>query len=71
MKDENRENVMHLLYPWEKSYFNYRAYPRINPINMELEWWVPKAEYEALKAGNVKLAPAPTTTQNPTQETPQ
>ena len=23
------------------SMFNYRGYPRINPNNYELEWWVP------------------------------
>ncbi len=60
MKDENREQVMHLLFPWEKQYFNYRAYPRINPSNMELEWWVPKYYYEQIKAGNFKSSPTPT-----------
>jgi hypothetical protein len=69
MKDEARETAMHLLFPWEKAYFNYRAYPRINPTNMELEWWVPKGDYEAIKAGNFKTAPKPTTTQDPNQPT--
>lgn len=64
MKDDARESMMHLLFPWEKNYFNFRAYPRINPINMELEWWVPKDEYENIKAGNFKTAPSPTTTAN-------
>jgi len=69
MKDDARETSMHLLYPWEKAYFNYRAYPRINPTNMELEWWVSKTEYEAMKSGNMHTAPTPTTTQNPNQAT--
>lgn len=67
MKDDARESMMHLLFPWEKSYFNFKAYPRINPINMELEWWVPRDEYEAIKSGNFKDAPAPA--QAPTQPT--
>ncbi|QBJ02626.1 virion structural protein [Pseudomonas phage Psa21] len=69
MRDDTREATMQLLYPWEKSYFNYRAYPRINPSNMELEWWVFKADYEAMKAGNIRKAPAPTTTQDASQPT--
>ena len=62
MKDENRENMMHCLFPWEKAYFNYRSYPRINPATMELEWWVPKDYYESVKAGNLKQPPTPTQT---------
>lgn len=62
MADGTREQAMHLLFPWEKAYFNYKSYPRINPATMELEWWVFKDYYESVKAGNIKQAPAPTQT---------
>lgn len=62
MEDDRREQFMQLLMPWEKMYFNYRAYPRINPANMELEWWVPKDYYTSVKAGNFRDAPSTTPT---------
>lgn len=45
LKDENRERMMTKLTRSEREYFNYSAYPRINELNMELEWWVPNAVY--------------------------
>jgi hypothetical protein len=64
MEDDVRENYMHLLFPWEKDYFNYKAYPRINPSNMELEWWVDKSYYESVKTGNIKQPPGPSPVAN-------
>lgn len=55
MRDENREERLVKLHPAEREYFNYRAYPRINEVTMELEWWVPADYYEAHR-GNVLRA---------------
>lgn len=67
MRDGKREQFMQKLNPWEKEYFNHRAYPRIDPASMELQWWVPKTAYEAAKAGVLRLnVPAnPATVQKP------
>ena len=46
MREELREEKMHKLSPFEKEFFNYHAYPRINEMTMELEWWVFKHVYE-------------------------
>lgn len=54
MRDYNRPSEMQLLHPAEREYFNYSAYPRINPLNMELEWWVEKELY-AKEVANVRL----------------
>lgn len=54
MTDENRPRYMTLLHPAEREYFNYSAYPRINPLNMELEWWVWNEQY-AKERGGVQL----------------
>jgi hypothetical protein len=45
MKDSRRKDAMQKLTPQEKRLFNYRGYPRISE-NYELEWYVPKAEYQ-------------------------
>lgn len=60
MKEENRESVMVKLMQHEKQYFNTKAYPRINPASMELEWWVPNTVYNHYKSGNFTPAPIPT-----------
>lgn len=54
LKDGKRESVMQKLRPWEREYFNYRSYPRINPASMELEWWVPKNYYESRKTNVIR-----------------
>jgi hypothetical protein len=54
MRADNRDRAMQELKPWEKEYFNYRSYPRINPLNMKLEWWTSKADYEQAKAGVIR-----------------
>jgi hypothetical protein len=58
MKDENRSQVMVQLKPWEKEFFNYRAYPRINVITMELEWWCQRAYYDQVVQGMLRKGPA-------------
>ena len=40
MTDENRENTMMRLAPSELRTHNHRAYPRIDPDSMEMQWWV-------------------------------
>lgn len=54
MRAETRANNMTKLKPWEREYFNYQAYPRINPVDMELEWYVATKVYEAAKAGVIR-----------------
>lgn len=54
MRDSNRDqggenSVMVKLAPYERNYFSSRAYPRINPATMELEWWVFRNYYTAHK----------------------
>lgn len=44
MRDENRSSMMMKINASLLSYFNNRGYPRINPDNYELEWYV-SAEY--------------------------
>ncbi len=51
MKEEHRRNYLHKLAPREKEYFNFSAYPHINELTMELEWWVWREHYEAHKSG--------------------
>lgn len=60
MRDENREKDMVKLQPWEREYFNYRpgqhgVYPRVNPTTMELEWWVFKQDYAAIKDNVIRV----------------
>ena len=63
MEDENREKDMVKLKPFEREYFNHRAYPRIDPSTMELEWWVFKPVYQAAKDGVIRLSVPATETQ--------
>lgn len=49
------------LQPWERSYFNYNAYPRINPSTMELEWWVARDYYTANVEGVLRYNDASAT----------
>lgn len=72
MTDEQRlsGSVMHKLNPWEKEYFNsVNKYPYINPITMELEWWIPIAAYNAEAADNPRKAPTPNTAPSNTNTT--
>lgn len=60
MRDENRNNgrLMHKLNPWEKEYFNaVNKYPWINPITMELEWWIKIEQYNQEVNGNINQGP--------------
>lgn len=42
MKDDYREQQMAII-PYDLLYyFNFRGYPRINPINRKMEWWIDK-----------------------------
>ena len=45
MLDQRRTDVYYKLRRDEKEIFNYHAYPRINPLTMEFEWWVDKDKY--------------------------
>lgn len=47
MLDKNRDKAMVKLKPSEKNWFTRRAYPRINGLTMELEWYVDKAYYDS------------------------
>jgi hypothetical protein len=51
MRADRRDSAMQKLRPWEREYFNYQSYPRINPLDMELEWYVPMAVYNQAKSG--------------------
>lgn len=42
MKQEYRDTDMVLLSQRNLRQFNHRAYPRIDPDTMEMQWWVPK-----------------------------
>lgn len=47
MKDGNRQNKM-IIVPRSISYmFQHRAYPRINPENHVMEWWVDRSLFES------------------------
>jgi hypothetical protein len=45
MKDGNRETYNKKLNKFSSKFFSWRGYPRINPNNYELEWWVPNDLY--------------------------
>lgn len=45
MGDSNRERYYIKVGRADKNLFNNRGYPRINPSNYELEWWVDKDMY--------------------------
>lgn len=55
--DANRSKYMVKLKPQEREYFNRRAYPRINELTMELEWWVYKPYYESQDPNNSIIRP--------------
>lgn len=46
MEDDRRQGAYYKLRADEKQIYSYRAYPRINPLTLELEWWTPKKYYE-------------------------
>ena len=49
MRDDARDYTMQKLVPTEFNYFNNVAYPHIDITNMEMEWYVDKELYTALK----------------------
>ena len=50
MLDEYREKYLVKVHPSLLTYFNHRGYPRINPSNYELEWWIPGELWNARTA---------------------
>lgn len=46
MRDRRRETDMVLVPPELDGLFRHRAYPRVNPDTMAMEWWVTKALYQ-------------------------
>lgn len=50
MKDGTREQTMTKVNPAMLTIFNNRGYPRINPDNYKLEWWVDKTVFAAKSA---------------------
>lgn len=48
MADAWRQRRHYKLRPNEREYFNNRAYPYINPLTMELEWWVTKEVFNSV-----------------------
>lgn len=48
LTDAFRGTYYQQIQPNEAQLFNHRGIPRINPITMELEWWVLKSEYKAI-----------------------
>lgn len=46
MADDQRPYTMVKVHPTLLNYFNNRGYPRINPSNYELEWWVPSELFQ-------------------------
>lgn len=51
--DAVRKQHFTKLSPTERPLFNYQGYPHINPFTTELEWWVPKEDYDTV-LGNLK-----------------
>lgn len=51
MRDEFRDGTLVKLSPNLIGYFNNRGYPRINPDDYELEWWVPYEFFVARTQG--------------------
>lgn len=47
MRDENRDSVMLNIPQDLLSLFNNRGYPRINPDDYSLEWWISKEQYQS------------------------
>ena len=45
MKDGTREGVMQKIPMSLLQLFNHEGYPRVNPNNYELEWWIPNQQY--------------------------
>lgn len=61
MEEATREQFYQKLKPFEKEYFNFRSYPYINVVTMELEWYVSKEYYNSQLPGLFKTAPAANT----------
>lgn len=47
MNDRIRNSIYRKLQPNELPLFNNRAYPRINPDNLDLEWWIDRQFYNS------------------------
>ena len=43
MRDKYRDSDMVKLSPSELRTYNHRAYPRIEPDTMEMQWWVERS----------------------------
>jgi len=84
MGDGQRQNTMFKIPSDERKLFNYKGFPWINMMNdNELEWWIPKSEYESIRKGvftnaypadgpklpNTMMAEETTTAQNTTTAT--
>lgn len=52
MSDNNRITMMAKVEGSYLHHFNYSGYPRINPGTFELEWWVYKADWQAIVGGD-------------------
>lgn len=48
MRDNRRSSVYVKLEPRWKPLFNYLGYPRIDPLTMELEWWVTREDFDTI-----------------------
>lgn len=48
MEDGIRTSIYYKLRDSEKPLFEHRTYPRINPLTLELEWWVSKQLYHEI-----------------------
>ena len=48
MDDRHRESTLIKIPVDKTTFFNYRGYPRINPADYELEWWVDKNYYQSV-----------------------
>jgi hypothetical protein len=56
MKEGSRKATMRKVPSTVKSWFNYRAYPRVNLRTMELEWWVPLEVYNQVVSARNQIA---------------
>lgn len=54
MVDGVREVTYIKLAKNEIRYFNYKGYPRINPLSSAMEWWVTKEEYRNIQQRMIK-----------------
>lgn len=55
MKNERRQNMMVKIPHNLLKVYNNMGYPRINPDNMELEWWITKDQFNSSKENSTYL----------------